>query len=565
MPLHSAAYRQAFARVKKLVLPIFRSDQSYIAFGLLALLVTFALSITALSGYNAVVAGNFMEAIKQKDTAGFPRLAILYLAMFGLCTVVQVFYSFTEQRFGLYWRNWLTGHLLDKYLANDAYYRMLGDTEIDNPDQRITEDVRTFTSTTLSLFLVLLNSTVQLVTFAGILWSITPWLMAAAVGYSLLGTVLSIIIGRPLVGLNVAQLRKEANLRYELIRVRENAEAIALMRNEFRERDRLGTHLGALIDNFRAIIGVNRNLGFFTISYNYLMPVIPALVVAPLYFRGEVDFGKITTAVVSFPFVQNALSVIVTQFGVISSYAAVVARVGAVWEATEAEPLTPAIEVDDSGWSVSFDGLSLETPKDHRTLIKNLNLNVPQGTRLLITGANGTGKSALFAAAAGLWRTGTGRIVRPPIGEVMFLPQKPYMMLGTLREQILCGNSTCAVVSTDRLCEVVRAVRLEHVLNRVGGLDIERDWANSLSVGEQRAIALARLLVANPRYAFLDVPVNATDPEQRQYFTDMLTRTAITLIVVSDDRSLRDECDVVLELGEEGKWAIKEGGNVKPG
>ncbi len=566
MPLHSAAYREALARVKKLVLPVFRSDKRRVAFALLALLFVFALAVTGLNVVNNYVGGWFFTALAKRESGRLPGLAALYVGMFCVITTFVVCYQYLEQRLGLMWRNWLTGHILDKYLANDAYYRLIGNDEIDNPDQRFTEDVRTFTATTLSLAIILLNSTIQFVMFASILWSITPWLIGGALAYAIVGTVLSMIVGRPLVGLNIAQLRKEANLRYELIRVRENAEAIAMMRNEPKERDRLGQKLAAVVENFGNVIAVNRNLGFATTGFANLGQLVPILIVLPFYLGdAQFEFGKIEQARGAFAVVLGAFAVVVSQFQVISSYAAVVARVGSVWEAIEAEPLGPAIRVDDSGKCVAFDDLSIETPKDHRTLIKNLNLSVPQGTRLLITGANGTGKSALFAAAAGLWRTGSGRIVRPPIGEVMFLPQKPYMMLGTLREQILCGNATCAVVSPERLNEVIRDARLESVVSRVGGLDVERDWANTLSLGEQRQIAVARLLIANPRYAFLDMAVNAVDPEQRAYFERLLSKTPITFISVSDDRTLRDISDLVLELGEEGKWTLKEGGNVKPG
>ncbi|MFO0810133.1 MAG: SbmA/BacA-like family transporter [Gemmataceae bacterium] len=564
--VNSTHYGRGWSRIVALTVPIFRSEKRRAAIGLLALLLAFALTVSGLNVLNSYVGGWFWTALSKREHDRLLLLGTQYVGMFALIAVVVALYNYTEQRLDVFWREWLTGHLLDKYLANDAYYRLLSNEEIDNPDQRIAQDVNTFTSTTVSFLLIVLNNVISLCAFAGVLWSISPWLMLAAMVYAAFGTGMSILLGRPLVALTNAQLRKEADMRYELIRLREHAEAIALMRNEPRERDRLGQRLTAVVENFQRIIAVNRNLGCFTNGYNYLTPLIPVFIVAPIFLSGKVEFGTITQAGVAFGSVLGAFSVIISQFQAISSYVAVIARVGAIWEAVETQPPTgPVIEVLENNDCVVFDDVTILTPKEGRHLIEDLKLEVPVGTRLLITGANGCGKSALFAAAAGLWRDGQGRILRPPIGDVMFIPQKPYMMLGTLREQILCGNATCQVVSEQRLDDVIRLVRLEHIKARAGGYDNEIDWPNILSVGEQRQLALARMLIANPRYAFLDVGYAAPDAAQRKYFADLLGRSPITFITISDDPALREIHDAVLELQEEGKWQLKDGGNVKPG
>ena len=556
--------RRAWSRFVTLAKPFFQSELRWRAVGMLALLLTLLLTVGGLNVFNSLVGRDFIDALANKQASLFFRLSILYAAMFVLLAVVAVFARFVEERLAVLWRAWLTQHLIEKYLAKRAYYRMQTRGDIDNPDQRITEDVKAFTGTTLSFMLIVLNSTLALFGFSGVLWSITPWLVAAAVGYAAVGSLVAILLGRKLVGLHIHEQRKEANLRYEFIRVREHAESVALLGGERKEGLRLRDRLAAALANVKTLIAVSRNLSFFTTGFDYMKQIIPVLIAAPLVLSGEIEIGTALLAVVAFGHVLGAFSVIVSQFGPISTYAAVVSRLGAVWEAMEDEPERPAagpeqasagIAVVEDGGRIAYDGLTLMTPRDGRTLIKDLSLEVPEGRRLLVVGPNGVGRSSLIRATAGLWGKGAGTIHRPPLDEVMFLPQRPYLVPGSLRDQLIYA-ATQTRITDDEILDVLRLVKYEPVLERVGGLDVEQDWAKTLSLSEQQQLALAGLLLAEPRFAFLDEATSALDPSRAQAIYRALERTPITYVSVANDLNLIEFHDELLELSLSGSWRL---------
>jgi ABC-type long-subunit fatty acid transport system fused permease/ATPase subunit len=266
-----------------------------------------------------------MTAISHRDMAGFVRQSILYIAMFAVLTMVAVLYRFTEERLGLFWRVWLTRRIIHRYLADRTYLYLKHSPESENPDQRIAEDVRVFTATTLSFTIVFMNGALAVLSFSGVLWTISPLLFGVAIGYSVIGTVAAIYLGRPLIGLNYRQSDQEAAFRSDLIHVRDNSESVALLRREGRLTTRLLRRIDGFADNFRRITSVNRNLGFFTTGYNNLIQLTSALIVAPLFIRGKVEFGVITQSAAAFAQLLGAFSLIVNQFQAISSFAAVIA------------------------------------------------------------------------------------------------------------------------------------------------------------------------------------------------------------------------------------------------
>jgi putative ATP-binding cassette transporter len=555
-PFHRDSWKTLWA----ITTPFFRSDRRWRAVAGLALLIGLVLSVSCLNWWNTYVFKDFMTALAERRAGRFAQFSLAYVGVFAVITTFAVLLRFTEERLGLYWRTWLTGHLIDRYLAGQTYYRLTARPEIDNPDQRITEDVRSFTTTTLALLLILLNSSVNLVLFARLLWEITPLLFFATVLYAAAGTLSTLFLGRRLMGLNFEQLKREADLRYEMIRVREHAESIALYHGGTRENGRLHRRLDSVADNFRRIVGVNRNVGFFTTGFNYLTAVIPVLIVAPLYFAGDVDFGVVPQAVAAFGFVLGAFSVIVKEFASISSFAAVVARLGAVAKAVE-DPPPPLCDkrqviVEEDGPRVSFTHLTLCTPVEGRELVTNLTLEVLPGSHLLVTGPNGAGKSALFRAVAGLWDWGEGTIVRPHWSDVVFVPPRPYTVPGTLRDQLTYASPKGGLTD-DRIHTVLDRVKFGPVLDRVGGLDAERDWPNTLSVGEQQVLAFARLLLARPKFVILDGSTGALDAARERLLYGELVRSDITYISIGDSPSLRDHHDMRLELLEDGEWRLR--------
>ena len=290
---------------------------------------------------NSYVGRNFMTSIADRNKAEFVRQAIFYVGVFAGSTVVAVIARFAEERLGLLWREALTQRAIRLYLANGIYYRLDASGELANPDQRIAEDVRAFTVTTLSFVLMLLNGTLTIIAFSGVLWAISPLLFILAVLYAACGSLVTMALGRPLIKLNHDQLDKEASFRSALIHVRENGKSIMLAHREERQTARLLDRFAELVANFRQITAINRNVGFFTTGYNWLIQIIPALIVAPSFMRGDVEFGVVTQSAMVFSTLVAAFSLIVTQFQSISTFAAVVARLSSMLEAIE-QPQTAA-------------------------------------------------------------------------------------------------------------------------------------------------------------------------------------------------------------------------------
>jgi putative ATP-binding cassette transporter len=551
--------RRAWSRFVRITKPFFLSAERWWAWGGLGLLLVFLLSLSGLNVVNSYVGRDFMTAIAERQAQRYHLFALLYLGVFAASTVVAVLYQYTQDRLALLWRQWLTQRFVGRYLSDHAYCRMTRNSEIDNPDQRISQDVKTFTAMTVSFVLTILNSTITILAFAGVLWSITPWLLLAAVVYAVFGSGMTVLLGRRLVGLNNLQLKKEADLRYELIRARENADTIALLHGEKREKARIGHSLMRVVENFKNIIIVIRNVGFFTSGFKYLVPLIPVVIVAPRYLRGEIEFGVVTQAAMAFAqILDQATSLIVVQFQNLAEFVAVVMRLGTLWDAiTEAAtPARPAIQIVEDDTRVAYERLSLRTPKEGRLLIKELSVQVPRGKRLLIDGPNGAGKTALFRATAGIWLEGEGRIIRPHRDQMLVLPQRLYTAHGSLRDQLLYGHSVDEF-GGDRILAALRAVNFEPVLERLGGLDLERDWSHTLSPGEQQLLALARLLLVNPPFALLDQAVGALDPQRGKQIYQVLARTTISYISVGDLVQLQEYHDTVLELQNDGQWRIR--------
>src|SRR5262249_20025168 len=446
----------------------------------------------------------FMTAIERRDMAGFVRQAILYIGVFAATTAVTVFYRFAEERLGLLWRSSLTRRAIERYLDGRTYLRLKESAEIDNPDQRIAEDTRAFTTTTLSFTLIFLNSALAAISFSGVLWMISPLLFIVALGYAALGTLTTVLLGRPLVGLNYKQSDREADFRATLIHVRENAESVALQQHEDRLRARMLNRIDELVANFRRITSVNRNLGFFTTGYNYLIQIIPALIVAPRFIRGEVEFGVITQSAVAFTQLLGAFSLIINQFGSISSFAAVVARLSTLAGAVERTNLDrPGIETVEDCDRVAYERLTLRPLLGDDPLLAALSVLIPRGTRVLVTGANEAAGVALFRATAGTWSGGEGRILRPPLNAILFLPQQPYLTPGTLRD-LLVTTGREQDTSDERILAAIHDGGLDSVVQLAGGLDTEHDWPTILSLGEQQQLMVIRLILARPSFAILD-------------------------------------------------------------
>lgn len=523
---------------------------------LFAALLLLLIGINGLNVVNSYVGRDFMTAIEARSMPRFLSMALLYLAVFALSTLAAVIYRFTEQRLGLLWREWLTRRIVGRYLQGDNYYWLRDYPEVANPDQRMADDVRSFTASTLSLALVLLNASFTIIAFAGVMWTISPWLFAAAAGYAALGSLLTIVFGRPLLWLSYDQADREASLRADLVHVRENAEFIATLHREGRIGARLSRRVDDLVSNLKRIIAVNRNLDFFTTGYNYLIQIIPILIVAPLFIQGRVEFGVISQAAMAFATLVGAFSLIITQFQQISAYAVVLARLGALVESIDASEARAGsgIAIDDGAAVLAWQGLTLRSPHDGAELVRSLDLAVAPGTRLLVTGPSEAARFALFRATAGLWRAGEGRIARPPRDALAFVSERPYLPPGTIREAIVrFGHDDEA--DDARVAEALRAVEMHEAVERAGGLETELDWDDAFSLAEQQRLVIARVLLAAPSFAVLDRPATALGAEGAAQMLARLAERAVTAVTLAPDETLATLHDRVLELAEDGGWS----------
>jgi len=546
--------REIWQRFKDAVRSFLSSPVGRRGVGWFVLLVSFLFAINGLNVVNSYVGRDFISAIEHKNHALFVYEAWMYAGVFVLSTIVAVFYRFAEERLGILWRDWQTQQFLNAYLDKQVYYHLEHDGTLENPDQRIAEDIRSFTATTLSFVLMMLNGTFTAVAFSGVLWSISPQLFLVAVAYAAFGTDLTVILGRKLVGLNNLQLDKEANFRSELIHLRENAESVALLHREGRLTFRLFRRLEDLVANFRRITNVNRNLGFFTTGYNYFIQLVPMLVVAPLFLKGQVEFGVITQAAMAFAQLMGAFSLIVTQFQSISSYAAVIVRLGKMVEAidqTEDIQHSP-IKMFEAQGRIVYEELNL-VREDGGILVEDLSLTIERGTRVLVTGASGHAKVALFKATAGLACEGEGTIYRPDPDRMMFLPERPYLPKGTLRD-LLLRPALSSEVSDDAIMNVLRLLNVESVVAQAGGLNVERDWKTTFGIGEQATLAIAHVLLASPEFVFFDRMSRTMDSRRVDQVLKLFTQRNISYLVLGKPDDSIENFDAVLSLERDGSW-----------
>ena len=536
-----------------------RSEFGWRAMFMFGALVALLLGINGASVLNSYVGRDFMTAIAERNNGEFVRQAMLYLGVFALSTIVAVVSRFTEERLGLLWREFLTRRVIGVYLDQGTYYRLEATQELANPDQRISEDVRAFTTTTLSFVLLLLNSSFTLLAFSGVLWSISPLLFGVAVVYAAFGSFVTIILGRPLIKLNHDQLDKEADFRSQLVYVRENAESILVAHREDRMKARLLDRLNAFVSNFRAITSVNRNVGFFTTGYNWVIQIIPALIIAPAYIEGKIEFGVITQSAMAFSTIVAAFSLIISQVQSISTFAAVVARLNSMVDAVERKqsPSSTGIDVTEADDQLTYAGLTLLSP-DSQPVLEDLSIAIPSGSRVLISGDQ-TAQSALFRATAGLSTSGNGRITRPSAGRLYFLAERPYLPPGALR-QVLVRDAIAPSISDEQINAVLQDLDLVAVVLRVGGLDAERDWGTFLSLPEQQLFVAANILLSAPCFAVLHRLDTALSADQVEKILKLFSKSSISYVNIGEPSASQDLYDSILEIDHGGKWSWRRVG-----
>lgn len=517
------------------------------------------LLLIAINGFNVMisyVSRDFMTAIEQQQMAEFLRQAMFMIGLFVISTVASAFTRFCEEHLGLLWRASLTEKIVNQYLDERTFQHIEASHEVMHPDQRISEDIRILTTSALSFMLMVVNSALSIIAFAGVLWAISPMLFLVSLVYATCGSVFTILLGRTLIALNSKQADREADFRSELLHIRAHAEPIVILRLERNFRHRLIKRLNELVANTRRMISVNRNLAFFTGNYNYLIQIIPALVVAPLFIDGKAEFGVIAQSALAFTILVNAFSLIVSQFPSLSNFAAVTARLSALAEATEKahDHFDDTLMVIEDNTRLYFDNVNFYARDQETPTLRDFTVNIPQGTRVLICGSSKQAMQVFFNTVAGIEHKSTGTLHRPHLNQIYFLPEKPYLAPGTLREALMHPDWITPVDDT-AIVLVLHKLGLENVLDLAGGLDTpHNDWNHFLSISEQKMVGIARMLLAAPRFAVMQRLRSSLSESKFELVLSLLQESGITYINLGKFEHL--ECyDAVIELLDNGTWA----------
>ncbi len=488
---------------------------------------------------------DFYNTFESRDQAEFFR----QLGMFGLLALIwivtRVYRLYFLQMLQIEWRAWLTDRFLGDWMKDQAHYRMqLLDRGTDNPDQRIAEDLRLFVELTSDLVLGLLEAVVLLVSFIIILWTLSGplelfgitipgYLVWVALIYAVAGTYLTHLVGRKLIGLDYNQQRVEADFRFSLVRLRENSEGVALYRGEKEELGGLRQRFAEVISNFWLIMYKRKQLGWFTSFYHQLAIIFPYIVVSPRFFSGAIPLGAIFQTASAFGQVQGALSWFINAYTAFAQWKATVDRLigfrASLERVRDEAQRLDGERVEGAGDSLALEGLTLALPQG-TPLLDSTALELKPGEHVLVTGPSGAGKSTLFRALSGIWPYWKGVIRLPRGGRLLFLPQKAYLPIGTLKRAV-CYPDHPAQHSDGSITKALADVGLGHL---AGELERSENWAQVLSGGEQQRLAFARALLTRPDWLFLDeATASLPEPDQQRLYAllkEQLPRTTVVSI-----------------------------------
>ncbi len=542
--------RSTLSIVWRIAAPYFRSEDKWAGSILLASVIALELVQVGIAVLINQWNNRFYNALQDRNWDNFIREIGIFTVL-AFCSIgLQVYQLYLNQWLQIRWRRWLTSRYLGAWLNDANHYRMqLQGDAADNPDQRISDDMKLFVEQTLDIGLNLLNAVVTILSFVVILWGLSAeaplhfygrsfpipgYLVWAALIYAVFGTILTQWIGSPLVHLSFQQQRFEADFRFSLVRVRENSEQIALLKGEGAEREQLSSRFSHVVANWYDIMNRTKRLTAFTASYEQAAVIFPVLLLAPAYFAGTIQLGAMVQAANAFENVRKALSVFVTIYRTLAQWRAVVARLDgfemAIARANALASTPPKIDIAQADGSDKIDLRELLVKLPNGTpLVSAQGFTIDHGERMLVSGPTGAGKSTLFRAIAGIWPFGSGRIAVPANASLMMLPQRPYFPVATLKAATVYPAPESAFAS-DKVRDTLIAVGLSKFADQ---LDHEAHWNRMLSLGEQQRLGLARALLHVPDYLFLDEATASLDEASEAELYRLLEQRLPATTIVS--------------------------------
>lgn len=545
------------------------SEEKWKARGLLGVVIALNLAMVWLLVQINTWYNEFYNALQEYQSESFWSLIGEFTGLAFCYIIIAVYAVYLRQLLEIRWRTWMTKNYLNAWMTGQTYYHLQGGT--DNPDQRISEDINSFVSLTLQFIIGFTRQLTTLAAFSVVLWELSGefklnlggteiiiygYMFWFSLIYSGVGTFFVHKVGRKLIGLQFDQQKYEADFRFSMMRVRENAESIAFYRGENSEMEGFTARFKNVIENFRRLMTKTKHLNFYVNGYGQLAVIVPLILAAPRYFSKEMQLGGLMQTVSAFGRVQDALSFFVDYYGQIANLGAVINRLAGFTEhVKEVQSVKSGVE-NSTAPELTISDLNISLPNG-RELLNKLSLSLENSKSLLVTGASGCGKSTLLRTLAGIWAFAQGKISLPQNSKVMFLPQKPYLPLGTLRRALIYPLAEKDAPPDDKLIETLKIVDLPNLADK---LDVADDWTRILSGGEQQRLAFARALLTAPNFIFLDEATSALDePRELEMYKILKEKLpAVTIVSVGHRSTLYQVHDTELKLDGAGNWNFRE-------
>ena len=530
------------------------------SWGMVALLILLIVALVAVDA-----AGSFWNryvldiVIEERDLSQYLDTLWVSCILLVALTLLVGFSKFVRKKISLDWYKWLSNYILKQYLSNRAYYKVnFESATLDNPDQRLAQEIEPITSIGLSFLATLLEKSLEMTAFLIIIWTISEQIAIYLIIYTIVGNLIAIFLTQELNKINQEELEFKADYNYGLTHVRNHAESIAFFQGEEQESKIIERRFNNVLGSAERKVDWQRGQDIFNRSYQSAITVFSMFVLTPLFLEDQIDYGEISQVSFACFMFSNAVGILISEWGTsakVSSYIERLAKFSELLKSVIKQPEGISTIKTIEGKQLAFENVTLQTPDYEKVIVENLSLAVQPGSGLLIVGPSGRGKSSLLRAIAGLWDSGSGRLVRPPLEKMLFMPQRPYIILGTLREQLLYPE-TNRQLSDQEVSAVLQQVNLGHLLERINNYDLEMPWEDILSLGEQQRLAFARILVNRPDFSILDEATSALDLINEANLYQQLQQTKTTYISVGHRESLFDYHQWVLELLDESRWQL---------